>query len=117
MTPDPVAPTTPAAPQYTESQQQAIGSAQDYLSSQAFSKKGLIEQLSSSAGEGFPRADAVFAVNHIQVNWNQEAVLSAKEYLSSQHFSRAGLIDQLSSPYGENFTVAQATYAADHVGL
>ena len=99
------------------SQQQAIGSAKDYLSTQAFSRKGLIQQLSSKYGEGFSRADAVFAVNHIQVNWNQEAVQSAKDYLSTQHFSRAGLIDQLSSPYGDGYTKAQATYAVNHVGL
>jgi hypothetical protein len=104
-------------PQYTVSQQQAIGSAKDYLSTQAFSRKGLIKQLSSKYGEGFSRADATFAVNHIQVNWNNEAVQSAKEYLSTEHFSRAGLIEQLSSPYGEGFTAAQATYAANHVGL
>ena len=99
------------------SQQQAIGSAKDYLSFQAFSRKGLIQQLSSKYGEGFSRADATFAVNHIQVDWNKEAVQSAKDYLSTQHFSRAGLIDQLSSSFGEGFTKAQAIYAVNHVGL
>lgn len=120
------APTSPAPkpkpkPQptqhYTVAQQNAIGSAEDYLATQAFSRAGLIEQLSSSYGEGYSKADATFAVDHLHVNWNQEAVRSAKEYLSTQHFSRAGLIEQLSSSYGEGFTVAQATYAADHVGL
>src|SRR5205809_5490895 len=57
-------------PSYTVSQQNAIRSAQEYLSSQAFSYTGLISQLSSKYGEGFAKADAVFAVNHIQVNWN-----------------------------------------------
>jgi hypothetical protein len=104
-------------PHYTMSQQQAIGSAKDYLSTQAFSHKGLIKQLSSKYGEGFSRADATFAVNHIQVNWNKEAVQSAKDYLSTQHFSRAGLIQQLSSPYGDGYTMAQAIYAVNHVGL
>jgi hypothetical protein len=104
-------------PHYTMSQQQAIGSAKDYLSTQAFSRKGLIKQLSSKYGEGFSRADAKFAVNHIQVNWNKEAMQSAKEYLSTQHFSRAGLIEQLSSSFGEGFTKAQAIYAVNHVGL
>ena len=105
------------APHYTMSQQQAIGSAKDYLSFQAFSRKGLIQQLSSKYGEGFSRADATFAVNHIQVDWNKEAVQSAKDYLSTQHFSRAGLIEQLSSSFGEGFTEAQAIYAVNHVGL
>jgi hypothetical protein len=111
------APATPAAPAGTVSQRNALSSAQDYLSTQAFSKKGLIHQLTSKYGEGFPKADAVWAVDHLHVSWFAEAVKSAREYLSTQAFSRSGLIDQLSSPYGAQFTVAQATYAAGKVGL
>ena len=105
------------APSYTVAQENAIGSAESYLESQAFSKAGLIDQLSSEYGEGFNRADAEFAVNHIKVDWNSEAVAAAKEYLQTQHFSRSGLIEQLTSEYGSQFTLAQAIYAADHVGL
>jgi hypothetical protein len=110
-------PIASAAPVGTVSQQNALSSAQDYLSMQAFSKAGLIDQLSSKSGEGFRKADAVWAVNHLNVSWFKEAVKSARDYLSMQSFSRSGLIDQLSSPYGEQFTVAQATYAANKVGL
>ena len=56
-------------------------------------------------------ADAVFAVNHIKVDWNEQAVKSAREYLSNESFSRQGLIEQLSSSAGEGFTLAQAQYA------
>lgn len=108
---------TKPAPSYTTGQEQAIGAAKDYLAYAAFSKAGLIDQLSSQYGEGFKRRDAVFAVNHIAVNWNQQAVKAAKEYLAYEHFSRAGLIDQLSSEYGDGFTRAQAVYAANHVGF
>ena len=108
----------PAKPAMTVSQQEAIQSAQQYLETEAFSRAGLIQQLSSSAGEGFPMKDAVFAVNHITVNWNAQAVKSAKEYLQIEGgFSRAGLIQQLESQAGEGFTHAQAVYAANHVGL
>lgn len=107
----------PAAPKYTVAQQQAMQSAQSYLDMSGFSRAGLIQQLTSKAGEGFEMADAVFAVNHIKVDWSKEAVESAKSYLEMGGFSRAGLIEQLSSPAGDQFTVAQATYAADHVGL
>lgn len=108
----------PAARKYTVTQQNAIESANEYLAmGSGFSRAGLIEQLSSRAGEGFRKADALFAVSHIKVNWNQQAVLSAKEYLQMGGFSRASLIDQLSSKSGEQFTLAQATYAANHVGL
>lgn len=109
----------PAAPKYTVAQENAIESARSYLAmGSGFSRAGLIEQLSSTSGDGFTRRLAVFAVNHIKVNWNQQAVLSAKAYLSEgTGFSRASLIDQLHASAGDGFTLAQATYAANHVGL
>jgi hypothetical protein len=105
----------PAEPTMTSDQKNAIESAKDYLDYSAFSRKGLIEQLSSDAGEGYSRADAVFVVNHIDVDWNEQAVKSAKEYLDYDSFSRQGLIEQLSSDAGEGFTRAQAQYAVDKV--
>lgn len=104
-------------PRYTVAQQQAIQSAQSYLDMEGFSRAGLIGQLTSNAGEGFRHADAVFAVNHIKVNWNEQAARSAKEYLSMTHFSRNGLITQLSSSAGSKFTHAQAVYGVNHAGL
>jgi hypothetical protein len=101
----------------TPSQQQALKSAEQYLQTSAFSEAGLIEQLSSEAGSKFPHADAVWAVEHLHVNWNEQAVKSAKEYLSSSSFSCQGLIEQLSSEAGSKFTAAQAEYAAHQVGL
>jgi hypothetical protein len=106
-----------AEPKYTIAQQNAIESAQSYLDMGGFSRAGLIDQLSSKSGEGFKKSLAVFAVNHIKVNWNKEAVEAAKAYLEMGGFSRSSLIDQLSSSSGERFTRAQATYAANHVGL
>lgn len=108
---------TKTTPALTASQEQAIGSAQDYLSMQAFSRKGLIKQLSSQYGEGFSLADATFAVDHVTVNWNEQAAKAAKQYLSMQHFSRQGLIHQLESAYGEQFTHRQAVYGVTKAGL
>ena len=86
-----------------------------------FSRHGLIEQLTSSAGDGFAHADAVWAVKAVASGRGQlEAAGRAvrQGLLSDGHgFSRASLIDQLSSSAGEGFTLAQATYAADQVGL
>src|SRR4051812_27131637 len=62
----------------TTSQENALESAQSYLDMSGFSRTGLIEQLSSQAGEGFPKADAVWAVNQVDVDWNKEAVEAAK---------------------------------------
>jgi sorbitol-specific phosphotransferase system component IIA len=101
----------------TPSQQNALHEAESYLSSSAFSEAGLIEQLSSEAGSKFPHADAVFAVEHLHVNWNEQAVKEAKDYLSSSSFSCQGLIEQLSSDAGSKFSVAQAEYAVHQVGL
>jgi subtilisin family serine protease len=44
--------------------EEAVKSAQSYLSSQSFSRKGLIKQLESSYGEGFTHAQAVYGVDH-----------------------------------------------------
>lgn len=108
-------PTKPE-PSYTKAQENAIRSAQSYVDLMPFSRAGLIDQLSSEYGEGFDRADAEFAVDHIDVDWFAEAVESAESYLDIMAFSRQGLIDQLTSEYGEQFTLKQATQAANAVG-
>ena len=113
----PVPPKAAPKPPLTTGQEQAVGAAKDYLDTSAFSRLGLIDQLSSAYGSGFSKADSTFAVDYLHVDWKAQAVLAAKEYLDSGHFSRAGMIEQLSSPYGSRFTRAQATYAADKVGL
>jgi hypothetical protein len=105
----------PSEPAITAGQENALEAARSYLDSGAFSRKGLIKQLSSSYGEGFSRADATFAVERVDADWKAEAVESARSYLDSGSFSRSGLIEQLSSSYGENFTQAQAEYAVDKV--
>jgi hypothetical protein len=102
---------------YTTAHENAIASAEDYLDNQAFSRTGLIQQLSSKYGEGFSKADATFAVNHIDVDWNEQAAAAAKDYLSLDSFSRQGLIQQLESRYGEGFTHAQAVYGVNQTGL
>jgi hypothetical protein len=109
----------PAAPQYSISQQQAIDSAESYLSEgQGFSKAGLYQQLHSQYGEGFSARLARFAVNHVRVSWKHQAVLSARGYMQSEPgWSYSGLVQQLDSPDGEQFTAAQAEYAAKAVGL
>ena len=104
-------------PEYTTSQENAIESAKGYLEYTPFSRVGLIQQLSSKAGEGYPKADAVFAVNHIEVDWNQQAAKAAKGYLEYSSFSRAGLIQQLESKAGDGYTHAQAVYGVSKTGL
>lgn len=95
----------------------ALSSAEDYLDLTAFSRLGLIDQLSSEYGSGYKIEDATWAVDQLRVDWNEQAVKSAKDYLDLTSFSRQGLIDQLSSPYGGQFTLEQATYAVNKIGL
>jgi hypothetical protein len=119
----PVATTAPApvqsTPAMTGTEAQAVESAQGYLADgQGFSRAGLLQQLTSSYGEGFTTADAAFAVSYLHPDWDAQAVESAQGYMADgQGFSRAGLLQQLTSSYGEGFTQAQAEYAVAKVGL
>lgn len=97
---------------FTKGQQEAIDSAEQYLATAPFSKAGLIRQLSSKAGDGFPKKDATFAVNHIKVDWNHEAYLAAKQYLDLSSFSLSGLTKQLESSAGDQYTHQQAVFGA-----
>ena len=108
---------TKTAPKMTASQEQAIGAAESYLDFTHFSRKGLIHQLSSDAGDGFSVADATYAVDHIKVDWNEQAAAAARSYLEMTHFSRQGLIHQLESSAGDGFTHKQAVYGVSKAGL
>jgi len=110
------APAAPAGPTLTNQQQNAARSAQQYLTMEGFSRQGLIDQLSSSAGDGYSVQDATVAVDSLKVDWNAQAVRSAKQYLQMQAFSCNGLIQQLDSSSGDQYTVAQATYGAQQAG-
>jgi hypothetical protein len=104
-------------PKGTTSQEAALQSAQQYLAmGSGFSRAGLTGQLSSKAGDGFPHADAVWAVNHTDADWNAQAVLSAKAYKSMGGFSKSGLTQQLTSSAGDQYTPAQAAFAVKKVG-
>ena len=109
----PSTPSAPASPSMTGAQQQAVDAAESYLSEgQGFSDQGLLQQLTSSAGNGFSQSDAEFAINYLNPNWDAQAVDAANGYLSEgQGFSEQGLLQQLTSNAGAGFTEAQAEYA------
>lgn len=100
----------------TAPQKNAVRSAQQYLSMMGFSRDGLIQQLSSDAGEGYSVSDATAAVDSLSVDWNENAEKSARQYLDMSGFSCKGLIEQLSSSAGEKYSVDQATYGASQAG-
>jgi hypothetical protein len=95
------------------SQQNAVRKAQQYLDMEAFSRLGLINQLVQ--GEHFSTDDATYAVDSLNVDWNQQAAKKAKAYLDMEGFSHDGLINQLIQ--GEKFTPSQAAYAVAAAGL
>lgn len=105
-----------SAQSLTGPQKNAVRSANNYLSLQGFSRRGLIEQLSSSYGDGYELADATAAVDSLSVDWNAQAARSARQYLSLMGFSCAGLIEQLSADAGDKYTVGQATFGAQQAG-
>ncbi len=88
----------------------AVGKAQQYLKYTSFSKKGLIEQLKY---EGFTTEEATYAVETIQVDWNDQCAKKAQQYLKYTSFSRKGLADQLEY---EGFTSSQIAYGLAAVG-
>ena len=94
----------------TVSQKNAVRSAQNYLSIMAFSRSGLIEQLTF---EGYPTKDAEYAVDKVNPDWLEQAAKSAQNYLSMMAFSRSSLIEQL---IYDGFTKQQAEYGVSAVG-
>jgi len=100
----------------TRPQKNAVRSAKQYINMTGFSREGLIQQLSSSAGNGYELEDATIAVDSLNIDWNEQAVRSAEQYLDMTGFSCDGLIQQLSSSAGSKYTVSEATYGAKQAG-
>lgn len=97
---------------------QATKAARNYLETMPFSKRGLIQQLSSEAGDKYPIADATSAVNSLSdVDWNEQAAKAAKNYLDTMPFSCSALKDQLASESGDKYTPAQAAYGASQTSV
>ena len=100
----------------TTQQKNAARSAKNYISFKGFSRDGLIQQLSSSAGDGYDIEDATIAVDSLDIDYNEQAARAAESYLSFKGFSCNGLIQQLSSSAGDKFTASQAEYGAKASG-
>lgn len=95
----------------TEAQQDAMASAVDHINQMAFSRDWLIAQLKS---DGFDENDAAWAVDHMNVDWNEQAYKKAQEYLTLTTFNHKDMVDQL---VFEGFTADQAEYGATKAGL
>ena len=91
-------------------QKNALDKAKSYLKYSAFSREGLINQLDF---EGFEEDDIIFAVDNVEVDWNEQCYEKAKSYLKYSSFSKQSLINQLEF---EGFTDEQIAYAVEKVG-
>ncbi|GAB3079174.1 Ltp family lipoprotein [Nocardioides zeae] len=98
-------------PELTVGQENAVRSAESYLDFAPFSRSGLIDQLEF---EGYETAEAEYAVDNIDVDWNDEAAEAAEGYLDMMGFSRSGLIEQLQF---EGYTAEQAAFGVAEAGL
>ena len=78
-------PTTTSTPKVSETtgQSNAKRKAGSYLDYSFFSRSGLIDQL---LDEDFSRADAEYAVDAVDANWNVQAAGKADSYLSYSAF-------------------------------
>jgi Host cell surface-exposed lipoprotein len=93
--------------QPSHSQRKAIALAKEYISYRPFSRKSLIYQMKF---EGFTAIDAIYAVDHLPVNWNTQAYKKAKRWLDYRSFSQSELVGQLMF---DGFTPDQAEFAVD----
>lgn len=89
---------------------QAVGTAKSYLKYMGFSQSGLIDQLEY---EGYSYEAASWAVNYVEVDWNEQAAKVAQSYINNMSFSRQGLLEQL---LYEGFSQEQAEYGVTAVG-
>lgn len=102
--PEPEPEPEPAVAEVPREFQNAVRSANQYLNYTSFSRQGLVDQL---LFENFSPDAAQYAVDNVDVDWNEQAAKKAQEYLDYTSFSRQGLVDQL---LFEGFTAEQAEY-------
>ena len=96
----------------TGPEKNAVRSAQRHVDYKGWSRAGLIDQLSSKYGSGYPRAVAITAVDSLNIDWYEQAARAAQRHVDYKGWSCRNLIKQLSSEYGSQFTLDQATYGA-----
>ena len=103
----------PAEPAPTLAQESCLDKAEMYLDTLGgFSADGLADQL---AFEDFEDADIQWAIDHLDVDWNEQAKIKAQQYMDTLGgFSRQSLIDQLMF---DQFTEEQAIYGVEAIGF
>lgn len=104
--------TKPPLESLNENQVQAIQTAKDYLDTMHLSQTELLQMLSV---ENIDSEDAKFALEYLNIDWNQEARKKAKEYCKHKiGFSKEKLKAQL---LFDHFTEEEANFAVSHINV
>lgn len=102
--------TKPPLESLNENQVQAIQTAKDYLDTMHLSQTELLQMLTV---EDINLEDAEFAIEYLDIDWNQEARKKAKEYCKHKiGFSKVKLKAQL---LFDHFTEEEADFALSHI--
>ena len=102
--------TKPPLESLNENQLQAIQTAKDYLDTMHLSQTELLQMLTV---ENIDLEDAKFAIEYLNIDWNQEARKKAKEYCKHKiGFSKEKLKAQL---LFDRFTEEEADFAVSHI--
>ncbi|WP_394262699.1 Ltp family lipoprotein, partial [Trueperella sp.] len=80
-----------------------------------FSKASLHRLLTSEYGYGFSTEAADYALENVDVDWNEQALKAAEEYRDVYDVEGDELYDMLISEYDGKFTEEQAQYAMDNL--
>ena len=104
--------TKPPLESLSENQVQAIQTAKDYLATIPLSQTELLQMLTV---EDINLEDAEFAIEYLDIDWNQEARKKAKEYCKHKiGFSKVKLKAQL---LFDHFTEEEADFAVSHINV
>ena len=102
--------TKPPLESLNENQVQAIQTAKDYLDTMPLSQTELLQMLTV---ENINLEDAKFALEYLDIDWNQAARKKAKEYCKHKiGFSKVKLKAQL---LFDHFTEEEADFALSHI--
>lgn len=107
--PEPEEEQEPEEPEVPREHENALSTAENYINMMGFSQQGLREQLEF---EGYPTEAINYAIENIEVDYNEEALETALNYQETMPMSDEGLKEQL---IFEGFTEEQAQYAIDNL--
>lgn len=93
----------------------ALKSGESYGKRMHMSKQGIYDQLSSEYGEQFSAEAAQYAIENLDIDYNENALASAKSYATTMNMSKIGVYKQLISEHGEKFTPEEGQYAIDNI--